>query len=66
MRHAVQDARMAEHEMSRALNAQMMNKIGQTSAVKGQLERQLAKVQEELTHAQVQRESLARDLEAKR
>lgn len=44
IRHAVMNARNAEHETSRSLNQQMVAKINQTRVHKGDLEKQLQKV----------------------
>jgi hypothetical protein len=60
------NSREAEHSLSRDLNAQMMNKLGATRALKDHLEKELERVRNETARAESQRASLANALESKR
>lgn len=66
VRAAVGAAREQEHGMARALNAQMLKKIGSTRQVKAELGAQLQRVREEQSKTEQQRQSLVAALEAKR
>ncbi len=63
---AILSSRMAEHQLSRDLNARMMSKLSQTRGLKEHLERELERVQVETARAEQQRSNLAHALESKR
>ncbi|KAF5829855.1 Tektin family-domain-containing protein [Dunaliella salina] len=66
IRHIIYNSRQAEHETARMLNTSMMVKLGSTTYLKEDLDRQLAEVREEQHKAEHQRRKLAAALEAKR
>lgn len=66
IRTAIASSRSAEHELSRDLDAQMMNKLGATRGLKERLQKELERVRNETAQAETQRSSLVSALESKR